>query len=122
MEQSNICSFFFAKIALHIIERQKGKNMRDAQLDVTKLSKKERVLRKIYLEGLRNLKKEDYEELKKEAEERYQAYLDGSVVNLSRAFGSYSNIRRLLEELIELEEDIEELEDLEKEDNGEFVF
>lgn len=96
--------------------------MRDAKLDVTKLSKKERALRKIYLEGLRNLKKEDFEELKKEAEERYQAYLDGSVPNLSRAFGSYANIRRLLEELMELEEDIEELEDLEKEDNGEFVY
>ena len=96
--------------------------MRDAQLDVTKLSKKERALRKIYLEGLRNLKKEDFEELKKYAEEMYQAYLDGSVPHLSRAYGSYSNIRRLLEELMELEEDIEELEDLEREDNGEFVY
>lgn len=96
--------------------------MRDAQLDVTKLSKKERALRKIYLEGLRDLKKEEFEELKKEGEERYQAYLDGSVPNLSRAFASYANIRHLLEELMELEEDIEELEDLEREDNGEFVY
>ena len=96
--------------------------MRDAQLDVSKLSKKERALRKIYLEGLRNLKKEDIEELKKEGEERYQAYLNGSIPNLSRAFASYANIKRALEDLMELEDDIEELEDLEREDNGEFIF
>lgn len=96
--------------------------MRDAQLDVTKLSKKERALRKIYLEGLRNLKKEEFEDLKKEAEDMYQAYLDGSVPSLSRAYGRYANIRRLLEELMELEEDIKELEDLEREDNGEDVY
>ena len=114
--------FFFAIKTLTLIERQKGKIMRDAKLDVIKLSKKERALRKIYLEGLINLKREDFEELKKEAEERYQAYLDGSAPNLSRAFASYANIRRLLDELMELEDDIEELEDLERADNGEFVY
>lgn len=90
--------------------------MREVKLDVSKLSKKERALRKIYLEGLRNLKKEDIEELMREGGERYQSYLEGSVPNLSRAYGSFSNLRRALEDLMELEEDIEELEDLEKED------
>ena len=53
-------------------ERQKGDYMTATMLDPSKLTAKERQLRKKYIEDLISLKLEEFEELKKEGEKRIQ--------------------------------------------------
>ena len=95
--------------------------MNNEKLDPRKLNTKERALRKKYIEALINLKLEEFEELKKVGEERFTEYKDGTTKRINRTFSVYLNIKRLLEEVSELQDDLEYLLDvIRDEDEGEF--
>ena len=82
--------------------------MADHLLDARNLTTKERALRKKYLEDSIALKLEEFEELKKEGEDRYNEYKNGTCRNhINRTFAVYTNIKRILEETIDLEEELE---------------
>ena len=97
--------------------------MAGTMLDPRKLTMKERALRKKYIEDSIALKLEEFEQLKKEGEERFKEYQDGTTKRINRTFGVYVNIRRLLEEVTDLEDELEYITDvIKEEDEGEFVF
>ena len=107
-------SFFFAFITTPIIERQKGEIMRDTQLDFAKMTEEERNLYKTYVEGLRELKIRTFEEDMKELDDRWNSYKNGEIRNASRVYAMTSSMKRLLEELMEHDEDLSDIEDLEE--------
>lgn len=97
--------------------------MTATMLDASKITAKERQLRKKYIEDLISLKLEEFEQLKKEGEERFKEYQDGTTKRINRTYGVYVNIHRLLEEVIKLEDELEYITDvIREEDEGEFVF
>ena len=97
--------------------------MTETMLDPRKVTAKERQLRKKYIEDLISLKLEEFEELKKEGEERFKEYQDGTTKRINRTYGVYVNIRRVLEEVTDLESELEYITDvIREEDEGEFVF
>jgi len=97
--------------------------MKDTMLDATKLTTKERALRKKYIEDSIALKLEEFEGLKKEAEDRFKEYQEGATKRINRTYGVYVNIRRLLEDVTDLQDELEYINDvIKEEDEGEFVY
>lgn len=90
--------------------------MRNAQLDISKMTEEERELYKTYVEGLRELKIRTFEEDMKELESRWNLYKEGTVTTASRVFGMVCSMKQVLEELMEYDEDLSDIHDEEEED------
>lgn len=90
--------------------------MRDAQLDISKMTEEERNLYKTYVEGLRQLKIRTFEEDMKELEARWNLYKEGTVPGASRVYAMTCSMKKLLEELMEHDEDLSDIYDEEEED------
>lgn len=95
--------------------------MRDAQLDISKMTEEERNLYKTYVEGLRELKIRMFEEDMKELEDRWRAYKEGTLMSASRVFGMVCSMKKILEELMEHDEDLSDIHE-EEEEEDELLF
>ena len=90
--------------------------MRNAQLDISKMTEEEREYYKTYVESLRGLKIRTFEEDMKELESRWNVYKEGIVSSASRVFGMVCSMKQILEELMEYDDDLNDIHDEEEED------
>lgn len=90
--------------------------------ELKKLTEKEMELRRVYVEGLINLKMEEVDGLIKQGIERFENFKEGSVIELNRSYASFASIKRKVEELMDLTTELKDIDELVRENNGEFIF